>query len=114
MSEKIDWELWLGPPGDTIPASEGDHLLSLVGRVGGMKLINFVGDIATGQNAAGRRLGIDVLSNWPAARLLEIASKATDPGERSEAFQGYVKVPAARDNRNDKQRLERMETLSTR
>jgi hypothetical protein len=83
-----------------------------LGRVGGRKLINFVADIATGQDATRRRLGIDALSNWPDAsvadKLLEIANKATDSGERKEAFQGYVKVAAARDNRNDKQRLERM------
>ena len=95
-----------------VPATDRDQLLSLFGRVGGRKLINFVADIATGPDAARRRLGIDALSNWPDAsvadKLLEIANKATDPSERKEAFQGYVKVAAARDNRNDKQRLERM------
>jgi HEAT repeat protein len=97
---------------DTVPEANRDQVLSLVGRVGGRKLINFVGDIATSSNPARRRLGIDALSNWPDAsvadKLLEIANQAVDPGERNEAFQGYVKVAAARDNRNDKQRLERM------
>lgn len=97
---------------ESVPSTDRDQLLSLVGRVGGKKLINFVGDIATGQDVARRRLGIDALSKWPDAsvadKLLEIASQATDPGERSQAFQGYVKIGATRDTRNDKQRLERM------
>lgn len=97
---------------ESVPSTDRDQLLSLVGRVGGKKLINFVGDIATGQDVARRRLGIDALSKWPDAsvadKLLEIASQATDPAERSQAFQGYVKIGATRDTRNDKQRLERM------
>lgn len=97
---------------DTVPAADRDQLLALIGRVGGKKLINFVGDIATGKDAARRRLGIDGLSKWPDAsvadKLLEIATQATDPAERNQAFQGYVKIGATRDNRNDKQRLERM------
>lgn len=96
----------------TVPVADRDQLLSLVGRVGGKKLINFVGDIATGQNAARRRLGIDALSKWPdasaAEKLLEIVNGATDPAERNQAFQGFVKIGATRDNRNDKQRLELM------
>ena len=87
-------------------------MLSLVGRVGGKKLINFVADIATGQDAARRKLGIDALSKWPDAsvadKLLEIANQATDPAERSQAFQGYVKISATRDKRTDEQRLDRM------
>ena len=97
---------------NSVPAADRDQLLSLVGRVGGNKLINFVGDIATGQNVARRRLGIEALSNWPDAsvadKLLDIATNTTDPAERSLAFQGYVKIGATRDNRNDKQRLDRM------
>lgn len=97
---------------DGVPSTDRDQLLSLIGRVGGKKLIDFVADIATGQNVSRRQLGIDALSKWPDAsvadKLLEIANKATDPGERRQAFQGYVKIGATRDNRNDKQRLERM------
>ncbi|HEY3968313.1 MAG TPA: HEAT repeat domain-containing protein [Planctomycetaceae bacterium] len=89
-----------------------DQLLSLMGRVGGKKLINFVADIATGKDAARRKLGIDALSKWPDAsvadKLLEITTDATDSAERSQAFQGYVKISATRDNRNDRQRLDRM------
>jgi HEAT repeat protein len=96
----------------TVNAAQIDQLLSLVGRVGGKKLIDFVAAIATGQDAARRKLGIDALSKWPDAsvadKLLEIVNKATDPAERSQAFQGYVKISAVRDNRSDKQRLERM------
>jgi HEAT repeat protein len=93
-------------------ADRTDQLLSLVGRVGGKTLINYVADIATGKDAARRKLGIDALSKWPDAsvadKLLEITNQATDPAERSQAFQGYVKISATRDNRSDKQRLERM------
>jgi HEAT repeat protein len=97
---------------NTIDVAQRDELLSLVGRVGGKKLINFVGDIATGEDAARRRLGIDALSKWPDAsvadKLLEIADKTSDPAERDQAFQGYVKIAASRDTRSDRQRLERM------
>ncbi len=97
---------------NTVPVSDRDELLSLVGRVGGKKLIDFVADIATGTDAARRKLGIDALSKWPDAsvadKLLEIVNKASDPAERNQAFQGYVKIGATRDNRNDKQRLDRM------
>ena len=95
-----------------VDAADRDELLSLVGRVGGRKLINFVGDIASETDPERRRLGIDALSKWPDAsvadKLLEIANKATDPAERRLAFQGFVKIAATRDNRNDKQRLDRM------
>lgn len=93
-------------------AAQRDELLSLVGRVGGKQLINFVGDIATGPDEARRLLAIDALSKWPnaapAGKLLEIAGKATDAAEREQSFQGYVKLAAARDGRSDKERLERM------
>jgi HEAT repeat protein len=96
----------------SVGPAQTDQLLSLIGRVGGKKLINFVADIATGSDAARRKLGIDALSKWPDAsvadKLLEITTKATEPAERSQAFQGYVKISATRDNRSDKQRLERM------
>jgi HEAT repeat protein len=96
----------------SVPASDRDQLLSLVGRVGGTTLIQFVREIATGQNAARRRLGIDALSKWPDASvadtLLEIARQADEPGERSQAFEGYVRIAATRDHRTDRQRLERM------
>jgi HEAT repeat protein len=95
-----------------VDAADRDQLLPLVGRVGGKKLINFVGDIATGEDVARRQIGIDSLSKWPDAsvadKLLEIAEKASNPAEREQAFQGYVKVSASRDNRNDKERLNRM------
>ena len=96
----------------SVGTAQTDQLLSLIGRVGGKKLINFVADIATGSDATRRKLGIDALSKWPDAsvadKLLEITNKATDAAERSQAFQGYVKISATRDNRPDKQRLERM------
>jgi hypothetical protein len=97
---------------DGIDASQRDELLSLVGRVGGKKLINFVAAIATGNDASRRKLGIAALSKWPDAsvadKLLEIVNKAPDPAERDEAFQGYVKISATRDKRPDRQRLDRM------
>ena len=96
----------------TVDVAQRDQLLSLVGRVGGKKLIDFVADIATGADVSRRQLGIDALSKWPDAsvadKLLEIAEKATDPNERNQAFQGYVKISATRDNRSDRQRLDRM------
>ncbi|MBI3865734.1 MAG: HEAT repeat domain-containing protein, partial [Planctomycetia bacterium] len=89
-----------------------DQLLALIGRVGGKKLINFVAEIATGPDAARRKLGIDALSKWPDAsvadKLLEITNAAADAAERSQAFQGYVRISATRDGRSDKQRLDRM------
>jgi hypothetical protein len=97
---------------NTIPADSRDDLLPLVGRVGGRKLINYVGDFASESDPARRRLGIDALSKWPDAsvadKLLEIANKTQEPAERLQAFKGYVKISATRDNRNDKQRLDRM------
>jgi hypothetical protein len=91
---------------------ESDQLLSLIGRVGGKKLIEYVAGIATGPSAARRKLGIDALSKWPNAsvadKLLEITKNATVGAERSQAFQGFVKIGATRDDRNDNQRLERM------
>lgn len=97
---------------NTVAAADRDELLPLVGRVGGRRLINYVGDIATEQDPVRRKFGIDALSKWPdssvADKLLEIANKTTDPAERNQAFQGYVKISASRDNRNDKQRLDRM------
>ena len=97
---------------ESIPATDRDLLLSLVGRVGGKKLIQYVGDIATGSDASRRKLAIEALSKWPDAsvssRLREIAEKATDTGERNSAFQAYVKVSAARDKRSDQVRLDSM------
>ena len=96
----------------TVAAADRDELLPLVGRVGGRKLIDFVGDIASEQDPTRRKFGINALSNWPDAsvadKLLEIANKTTDAAERNQAFQGYVKISATRDNRNDAQRLDRM------
>lgn len=98
---------------NSVSAEDRDQLLSLVGRVGGRKLIAFVRDVATSRDAARRKLGIDALSKWPdsstADTLLDIATNATDPAERTLAFQGYVRIAALRDKRSDKQRLERMQ-----
>ena len=97
---------------NTVDAAQRDQLLSLVGRVGGSKLLNFVAEIATGQDSSRRQLGIDALSKWPDAsvadKLFEIATRATDPVERDAAFRGFVKVSAARDHRSDKERLDRL------
>ena len=92
-------------------------MLSLVGRVGGKKLIDFVAEIATGSDVSRRPLGIDALSKWPDAsvadKLFEITNHATDPAERAQAFRGYVRVSAARDHRSDKQRLDRLKQAMT-
>jgi HEAT repeat protein len=96
----------------TVDKAQADQLLSLVGRVGGKTLIDFVVGIATGEDAARRKLGIDGLSKWPDAsvadKLLEITNTAADPAERTQAFRAYVKNSATRDNRSDRQRLDRM------
>ena len=97
---------------DKVDPARRDELLSLVGRVGGKRLIDFVGEIATGADMGRRLLAIDALSKWPNAspadKLLEIANKTSDAAEREQSFQGYVKLAAARDGRSDKERLERM------
>jgi HEAT repeat protein len=97
---------------NTVDQSQRDQLLSLLGRVGGKKLVDFVAAIATGNDGARRQLGIDALSKWPdasvAETLFEIATHASDPAERSQAFRGYVKVAAARDGRSDRERLDRL------
>ena len=97
---------------DTVKPDQRDELLPLVGRVGGKKLIDFVGQIATDSDPQRRRLGIDALSKWPDAstadKLLEIANRTNDSAERKQAFQGYVKIAATRDKRNDRERLDRM------
>jgi hypothetical protein len=96
----------------SVDAAHRDELLSLVGRVGGTKLIDFVAKIATSDDASRRQLGIDALSKWPDAsvadKLLEITTHASDPAERNGAFRGFVKVSAARDHRSDRERLDRM------
>jgi len=97
---------------NTVDAGQRDELMSLVGRVGGKRLIRFVADIATGSDASRRSFGIDALSKWPDASpadtLLEIANNTQDANERRQAFSAFVKVCASRDNRNDQQRLDRM------
>ena len=97
---------------NNVDAAHRDELLSLIGRVGGKRLIDFVGNIATGSDASRRLLAIDALSKWPDAspadKLLEIANKTTDTAEREQSFDGYVKLAATRDGRSDKERLERM------
>jgi hypothetical protein len=96
----------------TVDAAQRDQLLSLLGRVGGKKLMNFVAEIATEQDSSRRQLAIDALSKWPDAsvadKLFEIAARATDPVQRNEAFRGYVRVSATRDHRSDKERLDRL------
>jgi len=97
---------------NTVDAAQRDQLLSLLGRVGRKKLLEFVAGIATGKDAARRQLGIDALSKWPDASvadtLFEIVNQSTDPAQRDQAFRGYVKVSATRDGRSDKERLNRL------
>jgi hypothetical protein len=97
---------------NTVDEAQRDQLLSLLGRVGRKKLLDFVAGIATGKDAARRQLGIDALSKWPDASvadtLFEIVNQSTDPAQRDQAFRGYVKVSATRDGRSDKERLNRL------
>lgn len=98
---------------EKVRPEERDELLPLAGRVGGKKLINFVGDIATGPDAERRKQAVAALGKWPDAsvadKLLEIYKKTADPAERDQAFQAYVKIAATRDRRSDRQRLDRMQ-----
>jgi HEAT repeat protein len=98
---------------NTVDAGQRDQLLSLIGRVGGKKLVDFVAVIATGPDSSRRLLGIEALSKWPDAsvadKLFEIANQTTDATERDQAFRAYVKVAAARDGRSDNERLARLE-----
>jgi HEAT repeat protein len=97
---------------NTVDEAQRDQLLSLLGRVGRKKLLDFVAGIATGKDAARRQLGIDALSKWPDASvadtLFEIVNQSTDPAQRDQAFRSYVKVSATRDGRSDKERLNRL------
>ena len=97
---------------NTVDEAQRDQLLSLLGRVGRKKLLDFVAGIATGKDAVRRQLGIDALSKWPDASvadtLFEIVNQSTDPAQRDQAFRGYVKVSATRDGRSDKERLNRL------
>ena len=97
---------------DAVAPENRDDLLSVVGRVGGRKLIDFVASIATSSDPVRRKIGIDALGKWPDAavadKLLDIANKTKDQAERAQAFQAYVKIGATRDKRNDQQRLDRM------
>jgi HEAT repeat protein len=101
----------------TVDPAHQDELLSLFGRVGGNRLIDFVVAIATGADGARRQLGIEALSKWPDAsvadKLFEIVNRASDPTERSQAFRGFVKVSAARDGRSDRVRLDRLKQAMT-
>ncbi|MBM4076187.1 MAG: hypothetical protein FJ267_11125, partial [Planctomycetes bacterium] len=96
----------------SVDGKERDILLPVMGRVGGKKLIDFVGNVATGSDPARRLLGIDALSKWPDSSpsdaLANIVDRTSDPTERKQAFQAYVKVAASRDQKSDKDRLERM------
>ncbi len=88
---------------------------SLLGRVGGKKLVDFVAAIATGPDGSRRLLGIDALSKWPDAsvadKLFEITNQTTDAAElfRSSVSRVRESVAAARDGRSDKDRLARLE-----
>jgi hypothetical protein len=97
---------------ESVDEARADQLLSLIGRVGGKTLIDFVAGIATGADASRRKLGIDAMSKWPDASvadtLLEITKQATDAAERNQAFRAFVKISSTRDNCSDRQRLNRM------
>lgn len=96
----------------TIDAAQRDELLSLVGRVGGNSLVDFVADFAMSEDASHRQAGIDALSKWPDAsaadKLFDIVNNSGNATERQQAFQGYVRVAAIRDDRSDQQRLASM------
>jgi HEAT repeat protein len=94
---------------NTVSVDQRDQLLSLLGRVGRKKLLEYVTNVAKSDDPARRKLGIDALSKWPDASVAEtlfaIVNSSTDPVQRDQAFRGYLKVSANRDGRPDKERL---------
>jgi HEAT repeat protein len=95
---------------NTVSVDQRDQLLSLLGRVGRKKLLEYVTSVAKSDDPARRTLGIDALSKWPdasvAGTLFAIMNASTDPVQRDQAFRGYLKVSANRDGRPDKERLD--------
>ncbi len=94
---------------NTVNIDQRDQLLSLLGRVGRKKLLDYVTGVAKSDDPARRKLGIDALSKWPDASVAEtlfgIVNSSTDPVQRDQAFRGYLRVSANRDGRPDKERL---------
>ena len=94
---------------NTVSVDQRDQLLSVLGRVGRKKLLEYVTSVAKSGDPARRKLGIDALSKWPDASVAEtlfaIVNASTDPVQRDQAFRGYLKVSANRDGRPDKERL---------
>jgi HEAT repeat protein len=95
---------------NSVNVDQRDQLLSLLGRVGRKKLLEYVTSVAKSDDSARRKLGIDALSKWPDASvadtLFEIVNASTDPVQRDLAFRGYLRVSANRDGRPDKERLQ--------
>jgi len=94
---------------NTVSVEQRDQLLSLLGRVGRKKLLEYVTSVAKSDDPTRRTLGIDALSKWPDASVAEtlfgIVNSSTDPVQRDQAFRGYLRVSANRDGRPDKERL---------
>ncbi len=94
---------------NTVSVEQRDQLLSLLGRVGRKKLLEYATSVAKSDDPARRKLGINALSKWPdasvAETLFEIVNSSTDPVQRDQAFRGYLRVSANRDGRPDKERL---------
>jgi HEAT repeat protein len=95
---------------NTVNEDQRDQLLSLLGRVGRKKALEYVASAAKSDDPARRKLAIDALSKWPDASvantLFAIVNSSTDPVQRDQAFRGYVKVSANRDGQSDKERLD--------
>jgi HEAT repeat protein len=100
----------LGEPQKTI-------LLSTLGRVGGPAALTIIEAAIADSNPARREAGIRALGNWPdssvAPKLLELANRAAEPGSRTLALKGLIRVAPLRDGRPTAEKLAFLKTAMT-
>lgn len=87
-----------------------DAMLSTLGRIGGAAALARIEAAISDTDAKQRDVGIRAICNWPdasiAARLLELATKAETPEQRTMALRALIRVAPLADKRTDKERLE--------
>ena len=96
---------------EAIKPGDRDQLLSLVGRVGGKNPSILSARLPPTATRTAESWGSTRSANGPTpARLTSCLRLPATPPTRpnSQAFQGYVKIAATRDKRNDRERLNRM------
>jgi type 1 glutamine amidotransferase/HEAT repeat protein len=78
-------------------------LLTVLGELGGTTALRTVREAIRRESGEVGRAALDALAAWPdgdaAQPLYEIARKATDPTQRTMAFEGYVRVVSLPDER---------------